>query len=282
MKNIIKLTGLITLIVFSFFYTEKVIEVIRDEDSIMVELKQIEDTYKVEAINASIVSNTIIPGINGKSINLDKSYKEMKEIGVVNTNLLIYNTIKPTISITNNKDKFIIKGNSSKQLVSIIFILDNDKYLTDLKEIITKRNITINCFLDYNYLINNSTKIKEMSNIEFYSYGDKGTYTPDNLLFSNNLITRITNNEANLCLDSIMSSKTIELCSKNNLYTITPSIIAEKSSYKTIKENLSSGSMILIYLTKENLNSLNTIIDYIEGKGLKIEGLSRLITEELN
>ena len=42
------------------------------------------------------------------------------------------------------------------------------------------------------------------------------------------------------------------------------------------------GSIILISTTKENINNLNTIIDYIEGKGLKIDGLSKLITEELN
>lgn len=282
MKNIIKLTGLITLIVFSFFYTDKVIEVIREEDSIMIELKELEETYKIDAIDASIVSNTIIPGVNGRTINLDKSYKEMKSIGVVNKNMLVYDTIQPTISITNNKDKFIIKGNSTKQTVSLVFILNSDKYLTDLEEIITKKNITINYFVDYNYLINNTTKIKEMTNREFYSYGTDGTYTPDNLLFSNNLITRISNNEANLCLDSTMSNDIIKLCSNNNLYTITPSIVADKNAYKTIKENLNSGSIILIHMNKDNLKSLNTVIDYIEGKGLKIDGLSKLITEELN
>ena len=281
MKNILKLTGLITLIAFSFFYTEKVIEVIREEDSIMIELKELERKEKIEPINASIVSNTIIPGINGKTINIDKSYKEMKQIGIMNKSLLIYDKVLPTISITNNKDKFIIKGNSKKQSVSLLFILNDNKYLKELQTITTNRNIKINCFLDYNYLINNTTKIKETTNIEFYSYGDKGTYTPDNLLFSNNLITRITNNEANLCLDSTMTKNIIDLCSKNNLYTITPTIILDKSSYKTIKETLSSGNIILIELTKENINSLNTIIDFIEGKGLKIEGLSHLITEEL-
>ena len=281
MKNIIKLTGLVTLILFSFFYSDKVIEVIREEDSIMVELKNMVDLYKIEAIDASVVSNTIIPGVNGRDINLDKSYKEMKSIGVVNNNMLVYDTIKPTVSITNNKDKFIIKGNSSKQMVSLVFILKNSKYLDKLEEIITKKDIIVNYFVDYDYLVNNTTKIKEMENREFYSYGNDGKYTPDNLLFSNNLITRISNNEANLCLDSTMSNDIIKLCSNNNLYTITPSIVVKKDFYKTIKENLSSGSIILIDINKENLNNLNTIVDYILGKGLKIEGLSSLITEKL-
>jgi len=282
MKNVIKLTGLVTLILFSFFYSDKVMEVIREEDSIMIELKEMEDLYRVEAIDASVVSNTIIPGVNGRSINLDKSYKEMKSIGVVNNNMLVYDTIKPTISITNNRDKFIIKGNSNKQIVSLVFLLDSDKYLSELEEIVSDKGIVVNYFVDYDYLVNNTTKIKGMSDREFYSYGSDGEYTPDNLLFSNNLITRISNNEANLCLDSTMSNDVIKLCSENNLYTITPSIVAFEDAYKTIKENVSSGSIILIDINKENINNLSTIIDYILGKGLKIEGLSSLITEELN
>ena len=84
-----------------------------------------------------------------------------------------------------------------------------------------------NNFVDYDYLVKNTTKIKSMTNREFYSYGNDGKYTPDNLLFSNNLITRISNNEANLCLDSTMSNDVIDLCRKNNLYTITPSTVKQ-------------------------------------------------------
>lgn len=282
MKNIIKLFGLVTLVVFSFFYTDKVIEVIREEDSIMIELKNMEDLYRIDSIDANIVANTIIPGVNGRSINLDKSYKEMKSIGVVNKNMLVYDTIKPTVSITNNKDKFIIKGNATKQLVSLIFILNDDKYLSKLEGIFNKKNIVVNYFIDYNYLVNNTTEIKSMNNREFYSYGDNGKYSPDNLLFSNNLITRISNNSAIFCLDSTMSKDIISLCSDNDLYTITPSLVIEKDLYKSIKDNISSGSIILIDINKENISNLNTVIEYIEGKGLKIEGLSKHISEELN
>ena len=282
MKNIIKLFGLVTLVVFSFFYTDKVIEVIREEDSIMIELKNMEDLHRIDAIDANVVANTIIPGLNGKSINLDKSYKEMKNIGVVNNNMIVYDTIKPTVSISNNKDKFIIKGNSIKQLVSLIFILNDDKYLNKLENILNKKNIVVNYFVDYNYLVNNTTKIKNMKNREFYSYGNNGKYTPDNLLFSNNLITRISNNSAIFCLDSTMSNDVISLCSDNDLYTITPSMVIEKNLYKSIKDNLSSGSIVLIDINKDNINNLNTVIEYIEGKGLMIAGLSKHITEELN
>lgn len=281
MKNIIKAVGLITLIGFSFFYTDKVIEVIREEDKIMIELQSVKDLYKVDPINATIVSDTMIPGLNGRVINLEQSYKNMKTSGAFHNNLIVYDTISPEITMRTNKEKFIILGNNNKQMVSLLFLLNSNKYLKSVEEILTTKNITANYFVNYKYLVNNSTKIKEMENREFYSYGDNGEYTPDNLLFSNNLISRISNNNAIYCLSSNMDKKVLELCSKNDLYTIVPNIICEENAYNSVKNNLSSGSIILFTMNADTINELETIIDYIKGKGYKIGGLSSLLTEEL-
>lgn len=279
MKSTLKMIGLFMLIGFSFFYTDKVIQVIREEDKIMIELTSIEDTYRKEAVDATIIGNTIIPGLNGSVINIDDSYNKMKNLGIFDKNLLIYNDIVPNISITNNKDKFIIKGNNNKQMVSIIFIMDNDKYLDDINKILALKQVKSNYFVTYSYLINNSTKIKDI-NHEFYSYGDNGLYSNDNLLFSNNLLTRIKNNNAIYCLAKDMEESILDICSKNNLYTITPSIIGSTNPYNIIKDKLTSGSIILLSMNKETINELSIIIDYIKGKGLKIDTLSNLLSEK--
>ena len=280
-KRIIKLIGLLALIGFSFFYTDKVINVIKEEDEIMITLNNIQDNYFIEPQNASIVSNTIIPGINGQRINIEASYKNMKTEGIFNQNLIEYEKIIPEKSITNNKDKFIIKGNDQKQEISLIFILTNSKYLNKIESILNNKNIIANYFTDYDYLIENSTKIKEMNNKEIYSYGNNGDYTQDNLLFSNNLINRISKNNAIYCLSSDMNKEILNICSKNELYTIVPNIIGTKDNYSLIKNNISNGSIILMNMTNDTAKELDTIIDYIKGKGYKIVGLSRLLSEEI-
>ncbi len=280
-RKFIQIIGLICFVVFGFFYTDKVMEVIREEDDIMIQLSDIKDILKVEPVDAKITSNTMIPGLNGKSVNIDKSYKVMKSMGVFNQNEIIFDVIHPNISMINNKDKYLIKGNNNKQMVSLILLLDSNKYLDKIEKIVDSKGITVNYFINYGYLISNSTKIKDMINQEFYSYGENGTYTPDNLLFSNNLISRISNNNANLCLAIDKEKNILELCSKNDLYTITPNIIVEEHPYDTVKNNLTSGSMILLKMNNETIKELNTIIDYIKGKGLKIDGLSKLLNEEL-
>ncbi|MBQ8681457.1 MAG: hypothetical protein IJ509_00900 [Bacilli bacterium] len=282
MKNIVKMIGLFSLIGFSFFYTDKVIEVIREEDEIMIELSSVEDIYKVLPVNANVLGNTIVPGLEGRTINIDESYKKMKNSGIFNKNLIVYDSVLPEVSINNNRDKFIIQGNNNKQMVSILFILDSDKYFDEINAILNSKGVMANYFVSYSYLIDNSTKIKEIEGNEFYSYGDNGKYNADNLLFSNNLISRIREEEAFYCLAEDMKEEVLELCSNNNLYTVVPTIIGDKTPYTMVKNNLTSGSMILLSMNKETVRELSTIIDYIKGKGFKIGTLSELLSEELS
>ena len=166
-------------------------------------------------------------------------------------------------------------------MVSIIFLLNSNKYLDKIEQIIDSKDISVNYFVGYGYLVNNSIKIKDMLNREFYSYGDDGNYTPDNLLFSNNLISRISNNNANLCISLKRDKSVLDLCSKNDLYTIIPNIIASDRPYDKVKNSVSNGSIILFNMNKDTVLELSTIIDYIRGKGLRIVGLSQLLSEDL-
>ena len=282
MKKIIRMVGLMSFIVFGFYYTDRVMEVIREEDQIMIQLHNIEDSMMVNAVDAKIVGETIMPGLNGKAINLDKSYKQMKGNGVFNQDNLVFDTIYPDISIMNYKDRYLILGNPYRQMVSLIFLLDNDKYLEQIENIVDNKDVVVNYFVNYSYLVSNTISIKEMSDKEFYSYGNYGVYTLDNLLFSNNLISRISNNNANLCLVQSKNKSVLELCSKNDLYTIIPNIIVKEQPYNTVKNQLVSGSMILFSMNQDTIKELEFVIDYIRGKGFKIVGLSKLLSENLD
>ena len=99
MRKTFEVIGLISLICFSFFYTEKISTVIKENDDILKEIESVASQYKTEAINAIIDNNSIIPGINGREIDIKKSYKKMKKVNSFNSNLLVYKEIEPEISI---------------------------------------------------------------------------------------------------------------------------------------------------------------------------------------
>jgi hypothetical protein len=264
-------------------YTDKVMEVISEKDSLMVEIESKQNNYKIDVIKATIDNDTIIPGINGREIDVKESYKNMRELGVFREDLLIYYTTYPKTLLSNNYDKYIVGGNTAKQKVSLIFSIDyNDSPDIDsLKNILNKYNLKVNVFADINYLNSNIDKLIN-SNIEIYNYGEKANYTYENIVLAKNLIKSKTNKIPSFCLTSIKREDTMNICSSNKMWTIIPSIRGENTPYVNIKNSLKSGSLISLDINNITIKELPSIIDFIKGKGLSIVYLSELLTEELN
>ena len=270
--KLIKLLGLICLICFTFIYTEKVIDVSIGQDEIMIKLKEIQEIYKVEPIDAKIKEDTIIPGNIGKTIDIENSYKQMKKIGYFEESLITYENIYPSISIYNNYDKYIINGNKKNKQVSLIYIINNNKTINNLLNIISNKKETISFFIDSSFLNNNLEILNTIKNYEIYNYGNNGIYTKDNLIITNNIINNKTNNNSTYCLFLTKNTDSLNACSNNKMLSIIPTITG---NYNNIKNNLANGSIIHITNTQE----LSNIIDYIKNKGYNIVPLSNIIQE---
>ena len=156
MKKIIRIFFIISLVCFSFFYTDKVMNLLNSKDPLMVKLNDIKKDYEVLPVNAIIDNDTIVPGKKGLEVDIDKSYEEMKLGGIFRKESLIYKDILPSSSISNNKDKYIVKGNSNNE-VSLIVIYNS----------LTKQNITninnITIYLNHKDITN--TNIKKLKNL---------------------------------------------------------------------------------------------------------------------
>lgn len=263
MKNIIKTISLLGLVCFSFFYTDKVINMINKKDPLMIQIEELKEKYQVEPVNAILNDDTIIPGINGKEVDVLKSYEEMKLSGIFREELIVYKNLYPSSSLSNNKDKYIIKGNNNKNKVALLLILN-------IKDIDNIKNNNLTLFLNHKDInINNINKLK---NNEIYTYGNNGIYTSEILTNDNSIINRLTNNKSTYCLSKDKDNTILEICSQNNMYTIIPNIIGD---YSEIKKEISNGSIILL----NNLNNLKIIEKYITSKGYQIVSLSNLLSE---
>ena len=138
MKNIIKTISLLSLVCFSFFYTDKVINIINKKDPLMIKIENIKEKYEVKPVNAILNEDTIVPGISGRQIDVLKSYEEMKSSGIFREELLVYKSLYPSSLLSSNKDKYIIKGNNDKNKVSLLLILN----VKDIEKI-TNNNLTL-------------------------------------------------------------------------------------------------------------------------------------------
>lgn len=279
LKKAFQIIGLFTIICFSFFITEQTVTVVKEQDPIMIELESIKNKYYQAPVNAIIKGNTIIPGISGKEIDIDKSYSNIKKVGYFDIKLLKYKKVKPSLSLVHNQDKYIIQGNPIRNQVSLLFILDTNDKVEQLNTII--KDTKVNYFITADYLNNNLKTIKKLStNKEIYNYGYSGNYTESLLLFANNLINHNANNKSIYCLTKEENENTLKTCNIVTNYVIKPNIITQKSPYNEIKNNLTSGSIILLDVNSQSLKELPSIINFINSKGYKIVTLSTLLSEE--
>lgn len=282
MRKFFRNLGIISLICFSFYFTEKTVTVVREADELMIEIKNKQDQYAVKPIEGIVEKDTFIPGISGKRVNINKSYQKMKQYGAFNEGLLIYDVVKPKIKLNDNISKYIISGNVAKKQVSIILRVNNSNYLDEVLEILNDNTIKVNFFVEGNWLEDNSDYLKK-----FISAGhDIGNlsynldYQDSSFPWMDNTIKKITQSQNNYCYNTSEDKSVLDICSRHQNYTIRPNIVLNSNYLRKIKTSLKSGSIISMPLSKEVIKVLPTLSNYIKSKGLDIVTLKDLISED--
>ena len=85
----LKYLGMLSLLCFSFFYTEKIAKFMRQKDPLYVSIETMKDDYKEDYVNAVIEDDYIIPGLMGKEIDVEKSFQKMQNYGYFTENSIV-------------------------------------------------------------------------------------------------------------------------------------------------------------------------------------------------
>ena len=229
---------------------------IDNNSPLMKEIVSLKDKYKVEAVNAIVKDNTIIPGVNGREINKRKSLIKMEENGSFNENLLIYDIINPVVSINNNIDKIIIKGNPLKRGVSLI--LEKNE---ELEDYLSDNNIK------YDILAKLDTNLDDKTREYINSESLIEKYSDLNALLNKKKI----NNK--ICF---LNYSNLNYCQKNKYYLVTYSLNSF-DKYSLIS-NIDRGDIILIN-SYTSIDTLKLVLSEIKKMDLDILYLSDLIKE---
>ena len=279
MKKCISYLGVFVLVCFSFFYTDKAVEIVKRNDPVMKEILTISDSLKIDPINAIINDDEVISGLNGKKINIDKSYQNMKKLNMYKESMLVFDEILPEVSI--NYDKYVIKGNELKNEVALVFKVDSIDNIKLINKVLSEKNTLATFFIDGNIVKDNMNLVLELAHdgYEIENLGYNGNYSSEKLTWTNNMIESLTNKKTNYCYTEFKDKNILELCSTNKMYTIKPTINTGNYPFLTIKKNLESGSIISFDLSDKTLKELPSIISYISQKGYNIVSLEQLISE---
>lgn len=276
-KKIFSVIMVSLIVCFSFYYTDLASIIIKENDPLMKQIRNISSDHVEEAVNAQIDNLYIIPGVSGSKIDKDESYYSMKRYGAFNENLLVYEEVTPEISISNTYDKFICSGNPNKMMVSLVFLVEDYSYITEIINILDSKQVKATFFIKDNIIGESTDIIKLINNsnhqIELYSdnYAEVKKYVK--------IINNITKKKNNYCLSLNGDTTVLNNCYKNKMHTILPSIITSNFPYNDVKEKLESGSIIKLDNNKIVLRELNSIINYIKQKGYKITSLSNILEE---
>ena len=274
LKKILKVSAVLLLVGFSFFYTEKVTMIARNSDPIMRAIKKEESNKKVSNVNPVINNDEYIMGINGCEIDVDKSYSKMRSVGEFKEELIVMKETSNDKDLTN---KYVIGGNNKDKNVSLIFIVnkDIDSSLTDY---INQKNIKVNYFIDGKYLEENMITVKFLSeNNNIYYLGVNEEYSDEYMLYHNNLIGMNGTNESKYCFTNDKNSDTLKLCNDYNMTTIKSDVIKD-NVYKTIKDKLNNG--VIFAVDSDNIDEIKVSINYILSKGYNIVSLEDLLSEK--
>ena len=279
-KKLIRVFLILLLSVFSFYYTNKSIELVREQDPIMKTIRSTSDKYNVKAVNAEIKDNTIIPGISGKEINYIETYTKMKQYGMYNEIMTTLKDVEPTISVDDYYDKYIVSGNKIKRSIALVFKIEK----TTPKEIISilnKNKVKSTFFIDGEYLENNSKDIKLMTNHELELLSYSSGYDEIYFASSKDYLESLTNRKLKYCYGEYDKEEVINLCQKLKLHTIIPTIKINNSLLKEIKNELTNSAIISIPISENTKQELDTTIKYIKSRGYTLEKLEDLLNENL-
>lgn len=248
------------LVLLSFYTTNKTANLVRSKDPLLKEIQNASKERKLDFVNAVIQDDYIIPGMYGSVVDELKSLSKMKEDDVFNSIYLVNQPIKPDISLSDNLDKIIIKGNSKKMQVSFIIDINSSREIKD-------------------YLVKNNIKASILTTKEHYSkdnYFEQINNDFGNYKALDKLLKKSKKN-TNICiLDS--NNTNLNFCKQRKKYLVKPDLFLDKTNIIEVKAALSSGS--IIYL--KDITYLDCLVEYIKSKDLNIVFLSELIKEKID
>ena len=273
-----KILILIIFTLISMYYTNICMEVLKEKDPIMQEIKSNMSKYEESANDATIIGNVIVPGHIGRRVNKNKSYSKMKKYGNYNETLTVMEEVKPELSVSNTFDKYIEKGNSNNKNVSFVFIYDEN--IDKVIKILNSKHVPSTIFLDGIYLENDSLNgLKYNGNINYELLSYNGEYDENLFKTSLSYLESVTKKSPKYCYSEVENSAVLNLCSKLKMHTIKPYIRIDDNLLKEVKSSLSNSIIISIKSSSSNISELSSVIDYVISKGYDIVSLDNLISE---
>ncbi|WP_251549160.1 polysaccharide deacetylase family protein [Neobacillus muris] len=281
--------------------TESALPAGNDSDSLYQSIIKHAPTYEKPPSDAKIDRVwKAMPGYNGLKVDVEASYKNMKNKGVFDKDKLVYTQVKPKIHLDDLAPSPIYRGHPEKPMVSfIINVAWGNEYLADMLKTLKRHNVSASFFLEGNWVKKNPELAKmivsaghEVGN-HSYSHPDMAKLTAsqarEQIIKTNEIIEAVTEQKCYWFAPPSGSyrDETIKIAHDLQLKTVmwtVDTIDWQKPAPETLINRVipkvENGAIILMHPTDSTAKALDRLITEIEQKNLKIGTVTELMKEE--
>lgn len=245
---------LIFIVILSFMYTDKVVDYSKINNTILTSIEEYSKENNKYCIEGKINELGIILSFDGKIVDKNKSYSNMKG-NLFNAKQIEYKEDECILNKENNLDKYIISGNEIENNISIVIDVTNKKYYQNMIEIFNKNQVQYNILVNDNY---------------------DGIYTK-NILYKGTNIKDFSKKYENIyCVQ--YKEDILEECKNKKINSIKIINYINDNLYQNIKKLLNKGNIYFIKESKKNLIDLDITIKYIKSRGYNIVSIDELLS----
>ncbi|WP_432352037.1 polysaccharide deacetylase family protein [Sporosarcina sp. A2] len=241
-----------------------------------------------------------IPGYNGLTVDIEKSYQKMLDTNNFNTNNLVFKEVSPKVHLRDLPPSPVYRGNPEKPMVALLInVAWGEEHIPRMLETLKESNVKATFFFDGSWVKSNPD-ITTMISLEGHEIGNHA-YTHPDLEKRSREETKVELMKTNEVIEATLGVKpkwfappsgsfnqvTIEVAHEQNMKTIlwTVDTVDWKKPETTemvtrVLAGIENGSMILMHPTQPTAEGLAAMIEGIKEKGLQLGTVSDLMSEK--
>ncbi|MCR6111070.1 polysaccharide deacetylase family protein [Bacillus sp. A301a_S52] len=276
-------------------------QVMKEESPLYMEILRVKQEYEDSPINARIDPVwKAVPGYNGREVDVQKSYENMKKRGDFQEEALVFKEISPEITLKDLPPSPIYRGNPDKPMVGfMVNVAWGNDHLPDILKTFKENNVKATFFLDGSWVKNNSN-LAMMIKEEGHEIGNHAYSHPDMKRLARESIRDeiIRTNEV---IDAALNEKpvwfappsgsfredVVTVASELNMYTILWTVDtvdwknpSSAQMTQRVVNHAEPGSLILMHPTASSANGLEAMITGLKNKNLHIGKVSEVLSEK--
>ncbi|WP_082234150.1 polysaccharide deacetylase family protein [Halobacillus massiliensis] len=239
-----------------------------------------------------------IPGLNGKKVNVEKSYENMKKANKFDEAKLVFEQIEPKVKLKDLPPAPIYKGNDQKKMVTFLINVSwGEEYIPAMLETLDKHQVKANFFIDGAFARDNPSQVQMIEEknhlVGSHGFGHPDFYTlregtaKDNLIKTNELLASFSDEPIRWFAppSGSFSNETVTAAESLDMLTIlwtVDTIDWKKPTKDVLIERVLSkahnGATILMHPTQVTSDSLDSLITALK-KEYQIVTLDELMSE---